>query len=44
MPSGLERVLDDQAADCMLALVERLETLPDVGELMEIARCERRNA
>jgi hypothetical protein len=44
MPPGLERVLDDQAADRMLVLFERLETLPDAGELMDIARCERRNA
>ncbi len=38
------RVLNDQAANRMLALVERLERLPDVGELMDIARCEGRSA
>jgi len=35
------RVLDDHAADRLLA-VERLEKLPDVRELMDIARCEGR--
>ena len=35
------RVLDDKAANRMLELVERLEKLPDVTELMDIARCER---
>jgi len=36
------RVLQEQAANRMLELAERLETLSDVGELMDIARCERK--
>lgn len=35
------RVLDDAKAQRMLALVERLDTLTDVSEIMDIARCER---
>jgi len=34
------RVLDEQAANRMLELAEKLETLSDVGGLMDIARCE----
>jgi aconitate decarboxylase len=34
------RVLDEQAANRVLELVEQLETLPDVTELMNILRCE----
>ena len=35
------RVLDAQAAQRVLELVERLETLPDVRGIMDIARCDR---
>jgi aconitate decarboxylase len=35
------RVLDELKAQRMLALVEQLETLTDVTEIMDIARCER---
>ena len=35
------RVLDDAKAQRMLALVEQLDTLTDVTEIMDIARCER---
>lgn len=35
------RVLNDRESQHMLELVERLDTLPDVGEIMDIARCER---
>ena len=35
------RVLDETAARRMLDLVERLETLPDVVEIMNIARCDK---
>jgi aconitate decarboxylase len=35
------RVLDDKAANRIIDLVERLETLHDVMEIMDIARCER---
>jgi 2-methylcitrate dehydratase PrpD len=34
-------VLRQSAAERMLTLVEQLETLPDVLEIMDIARCER---
>jgi hypothetical protein len=37
-----EALVDE--AQRMLALVERLETLPDVVEIMDIARCERTHA
>jgi aconitate decarboxylase len=36
------RVLDERAAQRMLDLVETLDTLPDVGEIMDIARCDGR--
>lgn len=39
-----KRVLGENDAQRMLALVERLDTLPDVVEIMDIARCERRVA
>jgi len=39
--SCTRRVLPERAAQRMLELVERLETLPDVGEIMDIARCEK---
>jgi aconitate decarboxylase len=35
-----KRVLSESGAQRMLTLVERLETLPDVVEIMDIARCE----
>ncbi|MEI6183805.1 MAG: hypothetical protein WCP25_10940, partial [Polynucleobacter sp.] len=38
--SCARRVLDAKAAERMIAEVERLETLPNVGEIMDIARCE----
>jgi aconitate decarboxylase len=38
--SCTRRVLDDEAAQRMLALVDRLEQLDDVSELMTIARCD----
>lgn len=38
--SCTRRVLDEKAAQRMLALVEKLETLSDVTELMDIARCQ----
>lgn len=38
--SCTRRVLDEKAAQRMLALVEQLEVLPDVTELMDIARCQ----
>jgi 2-methylcitrate dehydratase PrpD len=34
------RVLPAEGAERMLALVERLETLPDITEITDIARCE----
>ncbi len=34
------RLLDHQRAKRLLELVERLDTLPDVTELMDIARCD----
>jgi len=40
--SCTRRVLEEKAATRMLDLVERLERLPDVTELMDIARCDRR--
>ena len=38
--SCTRRVLDEKGARRMLELVESLETLPDVTEIMDIARCE----
>jgi aconitate decarboxylase len=38
------RVLDEAGARRMLELVERLETLSDVTEIMDIARCEKTKA
>ena len=38
------RVLEEKAANRMLELVERLEPLPDVTEIMDIARCDRAEA
>jgi len=35
------RVLKEKESQHMLELVEKLDTLPDVGEIMDIARCER---
>ena len=35
------RVLDEAAANRVLELVEKLESLPDVGEIMDLVRCER---
>ena len=35
------RTLDDAKAKRMLELVEQLETLTDVTEIMNIARCDR---
>ena len=42
--SCTRRVLSEKAARRMLELVERLETLPDVVEIMDIARCEKKVA
>ncbi len=39
--SCARRVLEEQQAKRVLELVERIETLPDVVEIMDIARCER---
>ena len=39
--SCTRRVLDERAARRMLKLVEQLESLPDVVEIMDIARCDR---
>ena len=39
-----KHVLRESAASRMLELVEQLETLPDVLEIMDIARCERGEA
>ncbi len=35
-----DRVIEEKAANRMVELIERLETLPDVTELMDIARCD----
>jgi len=35
------RVLAEKAARRMLDLVEQLESLPDVAEIMDIARCDK---
>ena len=42
--SCTRRVLAGPAANRMLELVEQLETLSGVGEIMDIARCERSTA
>ena len=38
--SCTKRILDDRGANRLLELVDSLETLPDVLEIMDIARCE----
>ena len=40
--SCTRRVLDEKSASRLLELAEQLERLPDVEELMDIARCERK--
>jgi aconitate decarboxylase len=42
--SCAQRVLEENAAKRMLELVEQLETLSDVSEIMDIARCEHAEA
>jgi 2-methylcitrate dehydratase PrpD len=37
--SCTRRIIDDKSAQRMLDLVERLDSLPDVVEIMDIARC-----
>ena len=40
--SCTRRVLGESAANRLLGLVERLESLPDITEIMDIARCGRK--